>query len=421
MLAGQVVLLDCLPQSQSGGLQLLHDALRDDGGIRQGHAPLGRQVFFVPQQLHFRNFEFLPQLPDFVVQRLDPGSMFADGLDAAALVPQHAVDRLGGQLPPEFQPPLLERLHPLLLLQDLQVQLVEALDAPFRQGVGVPALFQLPVQVAACQPFVADLDRDLDGPRVALQLDDALLELSDFGNQGRAFGGQVGPAPRLGLQIGDFGGEFALLLEQPADGRGLVLRAQQLMLVRLQFAHDLHERHAVHAARQIVEQFRGIGVVQRGQFLQLADPHGKHIVEDRLVDARQQHVQQVLPLATAVGGQDDGASQRVVAAFGQAPLDHKLAIVVLDPDQAAGDSSVDRRQVQFAPLGRETVEHGTEELHQGCLPCLVAAEEQGHAVGQFVDGHFVPDTEAVNTNVGDLHVVTPSNSACDAVRTPCRD
>ena len=55
-------------------------------------------------------------------------------------------------------------------------------------------------------------------------------------------------------------------------------------------------------AREAVEQLGGLGVAQRAEFLDLAQSDGEDVVEDRLVDVRQQDLEHVLALAGAVGG-----------------------------------------------------------------------------------------------------------------------
>ena len=88
----------------------------------------------------------------------------------------------------------------------------------------------------------------------------------------------------------------------------------------LQLPQHFDQRHAVQSGREAVEQLGGLGVAQRGQLLNLAQPDGEHVVEHRLVDVRQQHLDEVLALAGAVGsGERDllagrAVGQRVVVA-----------------------------------------------------------------------------------------------------------
>ena len=186
---------------------------------------------------------------------------------------------------------------------------------------------------------------------------------------------------------------------------------QQAAAVSLQLPHHLDQRHAIDTTRQVVEQLRRVCVIQRRQFLKFANSDGEDVVEDRFVHAREQHVEQVLPLPAAVGGQHDDPPQRAFAAVRHAALDDKLAAVVLHAEQAARFAAVDRGQVQFAAFRREPIQHGAEELHQRRLAGFVLAEEQRHAVGELVDRQLIPHAEAIDSNIGDLHAGPPSVSA----------
>ena len=55
-----------------------------------------------------------------------------------------------------------------------------------------------------------------------------------------------------------------------------------------QFPHYLNERNAIQPGGQIVKQLGRLSIVKRGQFLHFAEFHGKNVVENRLVDIREQ-------------------------------------------------------------------------------------------------------------------------------------
>ena len=121
----------------------------------------------------------------------------------------------------------------------------------------------------------------------------------------------------------------------------------------LQFPQHLDQRHAVQPGREVVEQLGGLGIAQRGQLLNLAQTDGEHVVEHRLIDVRQQHLDEMLALARAVGGGQRellagrAVGQTVVAA------DLEPAVRSGHVDHSAWPAAVDRRQISSPRLGEK--------------------------------------------------------------------
>ena len=80
------------------------------------------------------------------------------------------------------------------------------------------------------------------------------------------------------------------LVKELFDGRAYFFRARDGVARRLEFVHDVDERNAIQPARQAIELFGGVGVVECCQFLQFAKADGEDIVEYRLVQIGEQGV-----------------------------------------------------------------------------------------------------------------------------------
>ncbi len=119
-----------------------------------------------------------------------------------------------------------------------------------------------------------------------------------------AFLGQGGIAAIERLGLGDLAAEL-LLPRQKIDHLARAARGVHQAVARgAQFPHHLDQRDAVQPDGQVVEQRRGLGVAQDGKLLKLVQPDGEDVVEDRLIDAAEQRLEQRLAVPGAVGRKD---------------------------------------------------------------------------------------------------------------------
>ena len=170
-----------------------------------------------------------------------------------------------------------------------------------------------------------------------------------------------------------------------------------------QLPQHLDQRNAIQSGRKTIEQLGGLGVAERGQLLDLAQPDGEHVVEHRLVHIRQQYFDEMLALPGAVRrGQGDLFAKYAVARRVSVAADLKTPIRTGHLQQPARPAAVDRRQI-LPPHGREAVEHRTNELQQGRLAGLVRTVEDVQRIGEFFDPQTAPNTETFDFQVGDSH------------------
>lgn len=170
----------------------------------------------------------------------------------------------------------------------------------------------------------------------------------------------------------------------------------------LQFPHHLDQRHPIEPDAQIVEHRGGFGVAERAKFLDVAQPDGEDVVENRLVDVGQQGLQQVLALTRAVRAVD----RHRIGIAGRG-----LVVVTADLKAAAGGGHVERaagptagHRGQIAPpRGREAVEHRADEFQQRRLAGLVGPIEDVQAVRQVFELQVAPNAETVYFQRGDSH------------------
>ena len=232
----------------------------------------------------------------------NPRLLLPERLDPRSLAPQGLVDRQGGKLPLGLFSQTPEMVQALLVLLHAGIDGVEPLDGPFRHGgTQLPPARKLFIQRRPLSPSLAEGNGQIRHPRQLLGAVGLFLQPGNFLTELIVLGRQVTVAAVDRPEVFDLGAEFFPLGEQLDHLAWLAGRVQQAIPRVFQLPQYFHQRHAIQAGRQIVEQLGGLGVAQGGQLLDFAQAHGEHVVEHRLVDVRQEHLEEVLALPRAVG------------------------------------------------------------------------------------------------------------------------
>ena len=128
------------------------------------------------------------------------------------------------------------------------------------------------------------------------------LQPGDLAVELHALGGQPAVAAHEVVELLDFLAEFSRSASSWATWQGPPLRSRMRLRDVSNSPQHVDQRDAVHARAEVVEQLGGLGVAERAEFLHFAQSDGEDVVEDRLVDVRQEDLEQVLALPGAVGG-----------------------------------------------------------------------------------------------------------------------
>ena len=230
---------------------------------------------------------------------------------------------------------------------DAGVEGVEPLDGALGHDLQRPDRRELLVERGPLRPAVAHRQGQVGHAGEPLDAVGFFFQLRDFRVELVALGGQMAVAMVDRAEFLDFRPQLLVLgqqlhhLARPAGG------VEDAVARGLQLLQHLDQRHAVQSGREVVEQFGGLGVAQRGQLLNFAQADGEDVVEHRLVDVRQQHLDEMLALPGAVGsGQREllagrAVGGRVVAA------DLEAAVRAGHVERSAGPAAVQRRQVSL--------------------------------------------------------------------------
>ena len=248
-----------------------------------------------------------------------------------------------------------------------------------------------------------------------------LFDPGDFRVDGRGLGRQPGVAL---VDLGEFVDlrlQFLPLGQELQHQPGAALGVDQAVPRGFHLSHHVDQRHAVQSDRQVVEQVGGIGVAERGEFLNLPQTDGEDVVEHRFVDVREEDFQEMLALAGAVRGGQRKLLARNAVGLDQESSDLEAAARTGHVDRSAGASAVQGGKIMPARR-RKTVQHRAEELQQGRLAGLVRAVEDVERIGEPLDAQPAPNAVTFNVEMGDFHASgsSPVNSSAPRVAAPRR-
>jgi len=147
------------------------------------------------------------------------------------------------------------------------------------------------------------------------------------------------------VQLAELGTELLSLGQKLRDQTRLAVGAQKTVPRPLQLPEHVDQRHPVEPGTEAVEQRGGFRIVERAELLQLVEPHGEHVVEDRFVDVRKQDLQQVAALSGPVGGLQRDLVGSVGVFFALVAADQEAAVGSDHANRPARPSSVYRRQI----------------------------------------------------------------------------
>ena len=376
---------------------------------RNGRQRTGRQRLAQSQplllggQARLQRADFLFEFAHLTLQRGDPRLLLAKGLDPGGLTPERLVDRQPRRLLDELLALLLQELSLLLELARSGIDRIEPLDRALGNRPQGAQRGQLIVQGGPLRPSRSQADGQFDD--AGFRFDPAVF----FLEPGR-FAIELGSRCRQAIvlmgclaEIFDFRTKLFALVQQLRDLATSALAIEDAVARGLQRPHDLDERDPVQAGGEAVEHLGRFRVAQRAQFLQFAQPDGEHVVVDRLVDVRQQGLDQVLALPGAVGRrkrQPLGTAGRAILVV--VAVEVESAVGTGHVERPARPAAVDRRKI-LPPRGREAVEHRADEVQQGRLAGFVRPVEHVQTVGETLELQSAPHAVAVDFQTGDLH------------------
>ena len=296
------------------------------------------------------------QFPHLGLEGDEPVLLLLQGLDAGGVLEQGLVEFQAGGLGAELLPRSFDFAQQAAALLEGPAQGVEPLDGALGQGVARLQGRALLIQELPLLPAVAERRGQLDRVDVAAKALFLVFQPGDLAVQVPTLLSQGAVAAVEGPGLDNLLPDPLLLGQQLGHLACPARRIQQPIARARQLPHHVDQRDAIEPDGQTVEERRDFRVLQHREFLKLAEPHGKDVIEDRLVHVAKERLEKRLALPRPVRCEDQQLAGRAARVRALVTRNDALAGRARHPERSAGLAAVDRGQIA-PPLGREPVEH----------------------------------------------------------------